>query len=253
MGIETLQDDLEGEIRDAVQAHVKTAQPKSLLPENVTRDAIAKTIDHTQLAPSATPEDIAKVCEEARVNNFKTVCVNPSRIPMVTTLLKGSSVMPGSAVGFPSGNSPTPVKAHEARWSVENGAGEVDFVIAIGHLKAKEYAYVYNDIKAVVDACPPGFPVKVILETGALERDEIIAGCVIAKRAGASFVKTSTGFGPGQATIENISLMRAVVGEDIGVKASGGIRGWEAARAMLTAGASRIGAKAGVTILDEME
>ncbi|KAI9800048.1 MAG: hypothetical protein M1833_003577 [Piccolia ochrophora] len=243
---------LQQQIDDAVKKFATTPTVKSYLPDRLTRAAIAERIDHTQLAVTATPENINAVCEEARAKGFIAVCVTSLQLPLAAKLLQGSETRPICTIGFPAGTVSTAVKAYETRWSVQHGAREIDMVISIGHLKAKDYTHVYNDIKAVQQVCPADVPLKVILETGVLERNEIIAGCILSKQAGASFVKTSTGFGAGQATVANISLMRAVVGEGMGVKASGGIRDWEAAKAMLVAGADRLGASAGVKILDEM-
>jgi deoxyribose-phosphate aldolase len=212
------------------------------------KDDIAAMIDHTLLKPDATRADLEKVCDEARKWNFATVCVNASNIPLVAKLLAGSSVKPIAVVGFPLGAMTPTAKAFEAREAVRSGAREIDMVINIGALKSKDYQTVFDDICRVVTASRP-WPVKVILETGGLSNDEKIVGCALSKAAGAAFVKTSTGFGPGGATVEDIALMRRIVGGDIGVKASGGVRSTEDALKMREAGADRIGASASVAIV----
>jgi deoxyribose-phosphate aldolase len=212
------------------------------------KDGIAGMIDHTLLKPDATRADLEKVCDEARKWNFATVCVNASNIPLVAKLLAGSGVKPIAVVGFPLGAMTPTAKAFEAREAVRSGAREIDMVINIGALKSKDYQTVFDDICRVVTASRP-WPVKVILETGGLSNDEKIVGCALSKAAGAAFVKTSTGFGPGGATVEDIALMRRIVGGDIGVKASGGVRSTEDALKMREAGADRIGASASVAIV----
>jgi deoxyribose-phosphate aldolase len=212
------------------------------------RDDLASMIDHTILKPDATREELKKVCEEARKWKFATVCVNASNIPLVAKLLDGSGVKPIAVVGFPLGAMTPTAKAFEAREAVRNGAREIDMVINIGALKSKDYATVFDDICRVVSASRP-YPVKVILETAQLNNDEKIVGCALSKAACAAFVKTSTGFGPGGATVEDIQLMRRIVGEDVGVKASGGVRTTEDALKMQAAGADRIGASASVAIV----
>ena len=210
--------------------------------------AIAAAIDHTLLKPDATRAEIVKVCDEARKHSFASVCVNSTWIRLVAQLLAGSRVMPICVVGFPLGAMSTPGKVAETLQSIEDGAAEIDMVVNIGALKGGELTVVYEDIAAVV-AAAQGRPVKVILETAMLDRDQKIAACVISKAAGAAFVKTSTGFGGGGATVEDVQLMRAVVGPDMGVKASGGIRNTEIARKLLAAGADRLGASASVAIV----
>ena len=212
------------------------------------KENIAAHIDHTLLKADATYDDLRKVCEEARKWQFATVCVNASHIPLVAKLLDGSGVKPIAVVGFPLGAMTPTAKAFEAREAVRNGAREIDMVLHIGAMKSKDYALVAEDIRRVVDASKP-WPVKVILETGGLTHDEKIIGCALSKASGAAFVKTSTGFGPGGATVEDIALMRRVVGEELGVKASGGVRDTETARQMMDAGADRIGASASVAIV----
>lgn len=212
------------------------------------REDLAGMIDHTLLKPDATRAELEKVCAEARQWRFATVCVNASNIPLVARLLDGSGVLPIAVVGFPLGAMTATAKAFEAREAVRNGAKEIDMVINIGALKNKDYATVLDDICRVVAASKPA-PVKVILETAGLTDDEKIVGCALSKAAGAAFVKTATGFGPGGATVEDIQLMRRIVGNDIGVKASGGVRSTEDAKRMREAGADRIGASASVAIV----
>ncbi|MCL5260636.1 MAG: deoxyribose-phosphate aldolase [Gammaproteobacteria bacterium] len=209
---------------------------------------LAAVIDHTLLKPDATHADLVKLCKEARQYNFATVCVNSSNIAEVARLLEGSEVKPIAVVGFPLGAAMAQAKAFEAKEAIKSGALEIDMVINIGALKSKDYQTVFADIAQVVAAGAP-CPVKVILETSALNEDEKIAACVLAKAAGAAFVKTSTGFGGGGATVEDITLMRRIVGDDMSVKASGGIRTRADAEKMLKAGANRIGASASVAIV----
>ncbi len=218
---------------------------------DVTVDDVRKAIEHTNLKASATPEDIAKLCEEAKENGFYGVCVNPAYVGLAKRLLSGSPVKVVTVCGFPLGATPPEVKAFEAKKAVEDGADEVDMVINIGLLKAGEYERVYEDIKAVVEAA--GVPVKVIIETCYLTDEEKVAACVISKLAGAKFVKTSTGFGSGGATPEDVHLMKWVVGDELGVKAAGGIRTFESAVNMIKSGASRIGTSSGVKIVSEVE
>lgn len=209
---------------------------------------LASMIDHTLLKPDAAQAELTKICNEAKEYHFATVCVNSSNIPFVARLLKGSSVKPIAVVGFPLGAATSQAKAFEAKEAIHAGAEEIDMVINIGALKSKDYKTVYEDIKQVVAAVKP-YAVKVILETSSLDHDEKVSACVLAKTAGAAFVKTSTGFGSGGATVEDIALMRKVVGENMHVKASGGIRTKEDAETMVNAGADRIGASASVAIV----
>ena len=222
---------------------------RRISPDQIrTSKDIAPFIDHTLLNPDATREQVQKLCEEARRYGFATVCVNSSNIPLAARLLAGSSVVPIAVVGFPLGAAVTASKAFEAREAVRSGAREIDMVINIGALKSRDYRLVSDDIAAVVRASGPA-PVKVILETSKLTDDEKIVGCALSKAAGAAFVKTSTGFGGGGATAEDVALMRRIVGDDMGVKASGGVRTTEDAQKMLAAGASRIGASASIAIV----
>ena len=221
---------------------------KSGINGNKLDSNLAGMIDHTLLKPDASREELIKICEEAKQFNFATVCVNSSNIPMVARQLKGTPVKPIAVVGFPLGAASTQSKAFEAKEAIRAGAQEIDMVINIGALKSKDYKLVYEDIKTVVEASAP-HKVKVILETSNLNDDEKVIGCTLSKTAGAAFVKTSTGFGKGGATVEDVALMRRVVGSDMEVKASGGIRTQEDAEKMIKAGADRIGASASVAIV----
>jgi len=209
---------------------------------------LAGMIDHTLLNPDATEAQLIQLCEEAKQYGFATVCVYAAHIPLTAEKLKNSAVKPIAVVDFPKGEGASPEKAAEARQAIAAGAKEIDMVIHIGALKSKNYGYVYQDIKAVAEA-ESAHAVKVIIETAKLNRIEKIAACTLAKAAGAAFVKTSTGFGGGGATVEDVALMRQVVGPDMGVKASGGIRNRADALKMIKAGANRIGASAGITIV----
>jgi deoxyribose-phosphate aldolase len=210
--------------------------------------SIASTIDHTLLKPDARAADIERLCAEAIEYNFHSVCVNSSRVAFAARLLAGSKIKIAAVTGFPLGAMSTEAKVHETHLAVRDGADEIDTVIAIGHLQDGETAYVLSDLKAVVSAAEEQ-PVKVILETSLLTHEEKILGCKLAVEAGAAFVKTSTGFAGGGATIEDVRLFRETVGSVCKVKASGGIRDAATALAMLEAGADRLGTSAGVAIL----
>ncbi len=212
-------------------------------------DGLASIIDHTLLRPDATRDEIELLCREALQFGFASVCVNPNWVPLCAQLLRGSAVRVCTVVGFPLGAHLPDVKAYEAHRAVEQCASEVDMVINVGALKSRDYALVEQDIRGVVQAVGRDTIVKVILETTLLSRDEKVMGASLAKAAGADFVKTSTGFASGGATPEDVRLLRETVGPEIGVKASGGIRTTEDARAMVEAGASRIGASASVKIV----
>ncbi|MEJ2556835.1 MAG: deoxyribose-phosphate aldolase [Anaerolineae bacterium] len=213
---------------------------------------IARFIDHTLLKPDATQAQIAQLCHEARQYHFAAVCVNPTHIKLCADLLKGSDVAVCTVVGFPLGATPPEVKAYEAQQAIEDGATEVDMVINIGALKGEEYELVERDIAMVTRTCHNnGALCKVIIEAALLTDQEKIRACELAKKAGADYVKTSTGFGPGGATVADVALMRRVVGPGMGVKAAGGIRSYADAKGMVEAGATRIGASAGVRIVQE--
>lgn len=212
---------------------------------------IAAMIDHTILKADATKEQIIKVCEEAREYQFCSVCINPAWVKEASARLKGSDVKVCTVIGFPLGATTSAVKAFETKDAIENGAEEVDMVINIGKLKDGDLDYVEEDIKAVVEAAKGKALVKVIIETSLLTDAEKETACKLAVKAGADYVKTSTGFSTGGATVEDIKLMRKTVGPDIGVKASGGVRDREATLAMIEAGASRIGASSSIAIVSQ--
>jgi deoxyribose-phosphate aldolase len=209
---------------------------------------MAGYIDHTLLKPEATEAQIEELCREAIKYSFYSVCINPSYVKTAAQSLQDSAVRICCVIGFPLGATTTAVKAFEAAEAVENGVAEIDMVIHIGALKDQREEYVVSDIAAVVKAAA-GCPVKVIIETGLLTEDEKVLACKLAKKAGASYVKTSTGFGPGGATVNDVLLMRETVGPDLGVKASGGVRDLDAALQMIEAGATRIGTSSGVSIV----
>ncbi len=210
----------------------------------------AACIDHTLLKPEADAAQISRLCDEARAYGFASVCINPRFVAQCAEALAGSPVKVCTVIGFPLGANRTAVKVFEAVQAIADGAREVDMVLPIGALRSGDIAAVADDIFQVCQAAHAlGVPVKVILETGLLDTQQKITGCLLAARAGADFVKTSTGFGPGGATVEDIRLMRACVGTELGVKASGGIRTAADAAAVLAAGANRIGASAGVAIV----
>lgn len=210
---------------------------------------MAKYIDHTILNADATEKDIQRICIEAKEYNFKTVCINPGWVDYAAHLLKGTDVGITTVIGFPLGANTSEIKAAEAKQAVEKSVSDVDMVINIGALKNEDYPTVLNDIKAVVNAVDGKAIVKVIIETSLLNKTEKIRACELAKQAGADFVKTSTGFSTGGATIDDVKLMRATVGPKMGVKASGGVRSYEDAVAMIEAGATRIGASSGIAIV----
>jgi len=216
----------------------------------MTRAAFCKKIDHTLLKPEATPQDIDRICVEAREMGFASVCVNGLYAKRVAENLRGTNVLTCCVVGFPLGAMASSVKAAEAAQAVKDGAQEIDMVLPVGLLKAGEDEAVEDDIRGVVQASMPA-QVKVILETCLLTKEEIVRACLLSKKAGAAFVTTSTGFSSGGAVAEDVRLMRKTVGDTMGVKASGGIRTREDVAAMLEAGASRIGASAGYTMAKE--
>ncbi len=209
---------------------------------------LAGYIDHTLLKPEATEDQIRQLCSEAIEYSFASVCVNPTWVPLAARLLAGAKPVVATVIGFPLGATLPDVKAYETLRTREEGATEFDMVINIGALKSKDFRLVERDIAGVVEAAR-GHVVKVIIETALLTDEEKVEACVIAKAAGADFVKTSTGFASKGATVEDVALMRRVVGADMGVKASGGIRSAQDAKAMIEAGATRIGASAGIKIV----
>jgi len=213
---------------------------------------LAAVIDHTLLRPHATKEEVERLCYEAAAYGFKTVCVSPVLVADAVRLLRGTLVGVCSVAGFPLGTHLATTKAHEAREAVRAGAAEVDMVIRIGALREGDDRAVLNDIRAVVEAAD-GRAVKVILETCYLTEEEKVRACILAVEGGASFVKTSTGYGPAGATAEDVTLMRRTVGENLGVKAAGGIRTLADAFRMIQAGANRLGTSGSVAILKELE
>ncbi len=211
---------------------------------------LAGFIDHTLLKPEATETDVLKLCREAVEQNFAAVCINPAWVRLAAEAVRGSRVVVCSVVGFPLGVSVTDAKVYETRRAVFDGAGEIDMVIHIGALKSGKDALVRKDIQAVADACREmGAHSKVIIEAALLNEEEKVKACLLAREAGADFVKTSTGFGPGGATVQDVQLMRRVVGPEMGIKAAGGIRDQATTRAMIEAGATRIGASASLKIV----
>ena len=225
-----------------------------VLGETATAHDWASLIDHTLLKPEASEADIRKLCDEAAQFGFASVCVNPTWVKQAATFLRGTGVPVCTVIGFPLGATLPDVKAYEARRAIFNGAREVDMVINVGALKSGDDCAVEDDIREVSDAAHEnGVLCKVIIETALLTDEEKVRACLAAKNAGADFVKTSTGFSKGGATVHDISLMRRTVGSALGVKASGGVKGIDDARAMFEAGATRIGASVGVKIAQEAE
>ncbi|HBR10460.1 TPA: deoxyribose-phosphate aldolase [Candidatus Acetothermia bacterium] len=220
------------------------------------RAELAKLIDHTALGPTATAADIKQICTEARRDGFAAVCVSPYHVPLAGQLLAESEVKVCTVIGFPHGCNVGPVKAMETKQAIDDGADELDMVINIAALKQGDYHIVLDEIQLVsraIEKCPRPLLLKIILETTLLTTEEKIAGAILAKAAGADFVKTSTGFAQGGATVEDVSLLRRTVGKMIGVKASGGIRDYHTAIAMIEAGATRIGTSSGPVILHGAE
>ncbi len=218
------------------------------------KQELAGYIDHTNLKPYATREEIKKLCDEAKKYGFYGVCVNPYRVKDAAEFLKGTNIKIVSVVGFPLGATFTEVKVQETIMAIRHGANEIDMVLNIGALKDGNYEFVENDIRCVVNAAHElGAKVKVIIETCYLSDEEKVRACNIAKKAQADFVKTSTGFGSEGARVEDVKLMRSVVGNNMGVKAAGGIRNAKDAIAMIKAGATRIGASRSVQIIESLE
>jgi deoxyribose-phosphate aldolase len=225
----------------------RIASTLGILP---TDGSLPHMIDHTLLKPDATHDQIAQLCYEARKYGFASVCINPTNVKLCAELLKDSGVDVCTVVGFPLGATPTDVKVFEAQQAVRDGATEVDMVINVGALKSRDYELVERDVASIARACHAGNAIlKVIIEAALLTDEEKVVACQLCKVASADFVKTSTGFGPGGATAEDVALMRRVVGPAMGVKAAGGIRTFEDAQKMIAAGASRIGASASVKIV----
>jgi deoxyribose-phosphate aldolase len=217
------------------------------------REEVARLIDHTLLKPEATPAQIERLCDEARRYGFASVCINPVHVKLAAEKLKGSGVAVCTVAGFPLGATTTTAKVCEARQVMADGATEVDMVIYIGALKAGDHEAVQGDIAAMAAACHAGGALlKVIIEAVLLSDEEKVIACRLAQAAGADFVKTSTGFAGGGATVEDVRLMRQTVGPQMGVKAAGGVRSYADVMAMVEAGATRIGASAGVAIVEQV-
>ena len=235
-----------------VQPVVKAGADRiaSTLGAAPTDGSLSHMIDHTLLKPDATQDQVAQLCREAKKCDFASVCVNPSHVKLCADLLKNTQVRVCTVVGFPLGATSTETKVFEAQKAIRDGATEVDMVINVGALKSRDYERVQRDIASVARVCHAGGAIlKVILEAALLNDEEKVAACQLVKVSGGDFVKTSTGFGPGGATAEDVALMRRVVGPSLGVKASGGIRTFADAQKMIAAGASRIGASASVKII----
>ncbi len=219
--------------------------------QDMTRERLARMIDHTQLKPGATDGQIVQLCEEARRYGFASVCVNPVHVERCARLLEGSEVLVCTVVGFPLGANVTAVKVFEAKRAIADGAVEIDMVMDIGALKSGQRERAADDIAGVARVCDDGGALlKVIIEAALLTDEEKEIACRLARSVGADYVKTSTGFGPGGATVEDVALMRRVVGSEMGVKAAGGIRTYQDALAMVAAGATRIGASSSVDIVE---
>jgi deoxyribose-phosphate aldolase len=237
-------------VKNIVQSGADRISTGVGLEQNTFDPGLARMIDHTLLKPDATQKEIEKLCAEAKQYGFASVCINPSNVKLCATLLRETEVKVCTVIGFPLGATSSAVKAFETDRAIKDGAREVDMVINIGMLKSGEYESVEEDILSVVSTAHSfGVLAKVIIETGLLTDEEKIKACMLAKHAGADFVKTSTGFAKGGATAGDIALMRKVVGPELGVKASGGVRSQEDARALIASGADRIGASASVKIV----
>jgi deoxyribose-phosphate aldolase len=241
-----------GECPELMRPLVERGAARFGLEASAPHAGLASLIDHTLLKPEGTEEQIRKLCAEAAEFRFATVCIQPTWVRLAARLLHGSGVGVCTVAGFPLGANTADVKAYETRRAIFDGAAEVDMVINVGALKSRDYRTVEDDIRGVVRACREGGALsKVIIEAALLNREEKIKASTLAAAAGADFVKTSTGFGPGGATVEDVALMREVVGEKIGVKAAGGVRDRATVEEMVAAGATRIGASAGVKIVGE--
>ena len=237
-------------VKNIVQSGADRISTGIGLEENTFDPDLARMIDHTLLRPDATQKEIEKLCAEAKQYRFASVCINPSNVKLCAELLRDTDVKVCTVIGFPLGATSSAAKAFETDRAIKDGAREVDMVINVGMLKSGEYKYVEEDILSVVSAAHSfGVLTKVIIETGLLTDEEKVKACMLAKHAGADFVKTSTGFVKGGATVGDIALMRKVVGPELGVKASGGVRSQEDALALIASGADRIGASASVKIV----
>jgi deoxyribose-phosphate aldolase len=240
----------EENIKKLLNDFLKSEKSLGKNDNKITTQEIASMIDHTLLKPEATLSEIEILCDEAKKYNFASVCINPSYVSTCFDLVKSSNVKVCTVIGFPLGATTTQSKLMEAEEAIKNGAEELDMVINIGRLKGKNYDFVLNDLKTIAHLAKKHLCTsKVILETCLLNDEEKVAACLVAEEAGLDFVKTSTGFSKGGATIHDVSLMKFVIGDKLKVKASGGIRSYEDAMNMINAGASRLGASAGVKII----
>lgn len=239
------------EIKAEVQKYFGTELPETAVP-TVDQQNIASIIDHTHLHPTATKKDILRICDEAKKYNFKAVCIPPRFVSSAQKRLWETDIEIATVVGFPLGYNKSSVKRMETTKAIENGATEIDMVIPVGALIEKSWKVVRKDIQFVTEAAGDA-PVKVILETGMLTPEQIVTGCFISLMARARFVKTSTGFGPRGASLEDIEIMHAAVGGKLGIKASGGIKDYQSAIQMVDAGATRIGTSSGVAIVEESQ
>ena len=248
--IKKVANDLQHKLKDGIDIESGIVSDIPAAPADIKAADLAGLIDHTLLKPEAVAEQVEKLCQEAKQYHFASVCVNPAYVALSAAALKGAPEKVCTVIGFPLGANIPAVKAYEAQAAIDQGAQELDMVVNIGALKGGDFQLVYDDIKGVVDAAKgTDALVKVIMENVLLSDEEKVAACLIAKAAGVDFVKTSTGFAGGGATVEDVALMRRVVGAEIGVKAAGGIRSYADAKAMVQAGANRIGASAGVKIV----
>jgi deoxyribose-phosphate aldolase len=225
----------------------------ALNSKTITLQQLAKTIDHSLLRPELTDEEVIAGCQIARKYDVASVCVKPYQVPLAVEQLKESDVAVGTVVGFPHGSNTTATKVFEAKQAIANGATELDMVINIGALRSGQAETVRQDIRAVVEAAEGQALVKVILENAYLSDEQKVLGCQLVEEVGGDFVKTSTGFAPGGATIEDLKLMRATVGPDVQVKAAGGVRSLEAILEVIDVGVTRVGATATVTILEDFK
>ncbi|HBX51409.1 MAG TPA: deoxyribose-phosphate aldolase [Bacteroidales bacterium] len=245
------QNELIDKITKEVLAKLKNQQPvaQNQSKPSITSAELAGYIDHTLLKPESVKTQFDQLCNEALKYKFKSVCVNSAWVSYVAKKLRGSGILICSVIGFPLGEMDSRCKAFEARNAIENGANELDMVINVGALKSRDLKLVEEDIRAIKRACRSNTVLKVIIETVLLTEEEKVLACEISKKADADFVKTSTGFLGGGATVQDIALMRRIVGPNIGVKASGGIKDFNQAIALLNAGANRLGCGASVTIV----
>ena len=218
--------------------------------QTITREQLAKLFDHTLLKAFATKEDFRVLCEDAKMMNCAMVAINPSPVKWCKEFLKGTDVHVGAAIGFPLGQTPLEVKVFETKKAIEDGADEIDYVLNVGELKQGNLEYIEKEMKAIVDVCKENHVLsKVIFENCYLTKEEIKEAALIAKRVKPDFIKTSTGFGTGGALVEDVKLMKETVGDEVGVKAAGGVRNWETCAAMIDAGATRIGTSSSLEIL----